>query len=201
MAGRYQLKRRAERQEATRQRIVAAAVDLHTTVGPLHTTDSAIAERAGVTRVTFYRHFPTDVSLFQACTAHGLALWPLPDSAAWSRIADPATRLRAALRELYAYYAIAGDGLVVILRDLPSMPAELWVSPNRTEMLRAMVPVLTRGWGARGRQVSVGRAAIEHALSVFTWQSLVRRGGLADGEAVDVLVALVSRAYGRPCTG
>lgn len=69
------------------------------------------------------------------------------------------------------------------------------------QVLRTMVPVLARGWGARGRQASVGRAAIEHALSVFTWQSLVRRGGLNDDEAVDLLVALVSRAYGRPCAG
>ncbi|MGH7687895.1 MAG: TetR/AcrR family transcriptional regulator [Candidatus Dormibacteria bacterium] len=201
MAGRYQLKLRAERQEETRQRIVAAAVALHTSVGPLHTTDSAIAERAGITRVTFYRHFPTDVALFQACTSHGLACWPLPDSAAWAHIADPAARLGTALRELYAYYAIAGDGLVVLLRDLPLMRAELRVSPNRTEVLRAMVPGLARGWGARGRRVSVGRASIEHALSVFTWQSLVRHGGLDDDEAVDALVALVERAYGRPCSG
>ena len=195
MAKRYELKRRAERQEETRQRIVEAAVALHTTVGPLRTTDAAIAERAAVTRVTFYRHFPDDVSLFKACTTHGLVRWPLPDAAAWARIGDPAERLRSALLELYAYYRVAGDGLVVILRDLPRMRPELRVSPNRTEVLRAMVPVLARGWGARGRQASVGRAAVEHGLSVFTWDSLVRRGGLSDGEAVSLLVTLVVAAY------
>ena len=196
MAKRYELKRRAERQEETRQRIVEAAVALHTTVGPLRTTDAAIAERAGVTRVTFYRHFPDDVSLFTACTTHGLVRWPLPDAAAWARVSDPAERLRSALLELYAYYDVAGDGLVVILRDLPRIRSELRVSPNRTEVLRAMVPVLARGWGARGRQASVGRAAIEHALSVFTWDSLVRRGGLSDDEAVSLLVTLVVAAFG-----
>lgn len=199
MAKRYELKRRAVRQEETRQRIVEAAVALHTTVGPLHTTDAAIAERAGVTRVTFYRHFPDDVSLFTACTTHGLIRWPLPDAAAWSRIDDPGERLRSALRELYAYYGVAGDGLVVILRDLPRMPSELRVSPNRTEVLRAMVPVLARGWGARGRRATVGRAAIEHALSVFTWDSLVQRGGLTDEEAVELLARMVATAHG--CDG
>lgn len=199
MAKRYQLKLRAERQEETRQRIVEAAVALHTTVGPLQTTDAAIAERAGVTRVTFYRHFPDDVSLFRACTGHGMLRWPLPDASAWSRIEDPALRLSTALRELYAYYAVAGDGLVVILRDLPRMRPELRVSPNRTEVLDAMLPVLARGWGARGRRTVIGRAAIEHALSVFTWQSLVRRCELTDGEAVALLVEMVRRAYGLPC--
>ena len=197
MAKRYQLKRRAERQEETRQRIVEAAVTLHTGIGPLRTTDAAIAERAGVTRVTFYRHFPDEVALFTACTAHGLARWPLPDAAAWSRIEDPAQRLRTALLELYDYYGVAGDGLAVILRDLPRMRPELRVSPNRTEVLNAMLPVLAKGWGARGRRVAVGRAAIEHALSVFTWQSLIRHGGLSDDEAVDLLVSLALVAFGR----
>ena len=197
MAKRYELKRRAERQEETRQRIVDAAVALHTSVGPLRTTDAAIAASAGVTRVTFYRHFPDDVSLFKACTTHGLVRWPLPDAVAWARVSDPAQRLRVALLELYEYYRVAGDGLVVILRDLPRMRPELRVSPNRTEVLRAMVPVLARGWVARGRQAIVGGAAIEHALSVFTWDSLVRRGGLNDDEAVTLLVSFVEAAYSR----
>ena len=37
MARSYQLKKRAERQEETRRRIVEAAVDLHGTVGPART--------------------------------------------------------------------------------------------------------------------------------------------------------------------
>jgi AcrR family transcriptional regulator len=48
----YRLGRRAERQAQTRQRIVEAAVDLHATVGPATTSVSAIAERAGVQRLT-----------------------------------------------------------------------------------------------------------------------------------------------------
>ena len=54
----YELKRRAERQQQTRQRIVEAAVALHTAVGPARTTVQAIAHQAGVTRPTVYAHFP-----------------------------------------------------------------------------------------------------------------------------------------------
>ena len=58
MPRKYELRRRAERQEETRRRIVQATVELHEAVGPSKTTISAIAERAGVDRSTVYRHFP-----------------------------------------------------------------------------------------------------------------------------------------------
>src|SRR5215211_6472596 len=54
MARKYELKKRAERRGETRRRIVQAAVDLHTTVGPAKTSTAAIAERAGVQRHTVY---------------------------------------------------------------------------------------------------------------------------------------------------
>lgn len=196
MAKRYELKRRAERRQQTRQRIIDAAVELHTSVGPLRTTDSAIAERAGVTRVTFYRHFPDEVSLFRACSAHGLALWPPPDPARWARIDDPRQRLDIALRELYRYYNTCGPGLAVIRRDVPLMRPELVnVSPSRREVFEQMAPVLATGWGVRGRRAAVGRACVEHAIAVTTWESLVQRGGLADDEATSLLEQMVSSAY------
>ena len=52
------MKRRAERQKETRRRITEAAVELHKSVGPARTTVSAIAEKAGVQRHTYYAHFP-----------------------------------------------------------------------------------------------------------------------------------------------
>src|SRR3954469_15733070 len=67
---RYELKERARRQEETRQRIVDATVALHREVGPARTTVAEVARRAGVGRVTVYNHFPDDVSLLAACSAH-----------------------------------------------------------------------------------------------------------------------------------
>src|SRR3954468_8634505 len=66
----YTKRRRAELEEETRRRITAATVELHREVGPARTTISAIAERAGVERLTVYRHFPDDRSMFEACTSH-----------------------------------------------------------------------------------------------------------------------------------
>ncbi|HEX2449681.1 MAG TPA: TetR/AcrR family transcriptional regulator [Gemmatimonadales bacterium] len=44
--------------EATRQRLLRAALELFTTTGFRATTTPAIAERAGVAEGTIYRHFP-----------------------------------------------------------------------------------------------------------------------------------------------
>src|SRR5262245_28560301 len=98
MARVYRLRARAERQDQTRQRIVEAAVALHTSVGPAQTTVSAIAERAGVQRHTFYRHFPDERSLFYACSGMWYERHPLPDLSALADISDAEGRLRTGLQ-------------------------------------------------------------------------------------------------------
>ena len=95
MARKYELKARAERQEETRRRIVEAAIDLHRTLGPAHTSFSAIAERAGVQRHTLYRHFPDERAMGLACSGLYSERNPLPDPAPWWQIEDPEARLRA----------------------------------------------------------------------------------------------------------
>jgi AcrR family transcriptional regulator len=97
LARTYTLKKRAEQQAQTRQRIVEAAIDLHGTVGPANTTFSMIAERAGVQRHTLYAHFPDERSLLQACSGLHGERHPMPDAAAWRDIPDPRQRLTASL--------------------------------------------------------------------------------------------------------
>src|ERR687886_2593455 len=97
----YQQKRRAEQQAETRRRIVEAMVALHGEVGPARTTIKAIAERAGVERLTVYRHFADEGEIFAACSAHFQTEMPPPDPAAWAGVTDPAERLRAALLAFY----------------------------------------------------------------------------------------------------
>ena len=100
MSRKYELKRRAERQSETRHRIVAATVELHTSVGPARTTISAIADRAGVQRHTVYAHFPDEQSALQGVLdALARASSVCRTAAAGSDIADPARRLRTALPE------------------------------------------------------------------------------------------------------
>src|SRR6476620_6177725 len=80
----YRMRRRAEHVDETTRRITEAAVKLHTTVGPSKASIAAIAEEAGVTRLTVYRHFGDAEAVFMACMAHHASLYPWPVSSAWS---------------------------------------------------------------------------------------------------------------------
>jgi AcrR family transcriptional regulator len=186
MNRRYELKERARRQEQTRRRIVEAAVELHTSVGPARTTISGIAERAGVERHTVYAHFPDDRILFEACSAHWAARHPLPEPAAIAEIGDPVRRLRRALGEMYAWYEPVEDDLALFARDASVVPAE--VLARRAAHMASVADAVSRGWPRR----KPVRAAIGHALEFETWRSLVRRQGLSQAQAVDAMAHFVS---------
>lgn len=190
----YRLKARAKAQEATRERIVKAAVALHEELGPGRTPISAIAERAGVTRVTFYRHFPDEASVFAACTSHWEARHPLPDRAAWGDIADPVERVRAAVLALYRYYAANAGLLGKGARDAPDTPAlQVAMAPFLAE-IAGMGEGLIAGFGQRP---PAGLAAtIRHAVEFETWALLDRQG--LDTAAK---VALVTRWTGCAAKG
>ncbi len=66
----YEKQRRAELEAETRLRIAEAAVSCTERSGPSRTSISSIAERAGVSRSTVYRHFRDEAALFTACSAH-----------------------------------------------------------------------------------------------------------------------------------
>src|SRR3954451_11698914 len=99
----YKMKRRAEQEAQTKQRITESAVELHGTLGPARTSMKAVAEHAGVPRSTVYRHFADEEALFGACSAHWAMENPPPDVSQWIQIGDPAERLHTALDELYAF--------------------------------------------------------------------------------------------------
>ena len=189
----YELKRRAERQEETRRRIVQAAVELHSTVGPSRASVKAVAERAGVTRPTVYAHFPDDRALFEACSGHVRETVPPPDPAAWGDVADPAERVEAALGELYAYYERLEPLLENVQRDASVMPVVAEMNGYRVRYLEGVRDGLAGAWPARGRAKTRLRRAIGHALQFGTWQSL-RGQGCRTAEAVDLMVAFVRAA-------
>jgi AcrR family transcriptional regulator len=100
----YELRARAAAMDQTRARITSAAIELHGSIGPVATTMSAVAERAGVTRATLYRHFPNEDVLFRACSAEWRGANPAPDPDLWATISDPYDRIAVALPALYGWY-------------------------------------------------------------------------------------------------
>jgi AcrR family transcriptional regulator len=186
----YRKRKRADQEQATRERITEATVALHTTVGPAHTTVKAIAERAGVQRATVYRHFPDEQALYDACSAHYYARHPMPDPGAWAAIADPGERLRRALADLYAFYADAEAMLFNSFRDVEALPES-----TREAYLGYMAAVQALLLEGRPRRKLLA-AALAHATGFPTWHSLVREQGLRQADAVALMAALVASAGG-----
>jgi AcrR family transcriptional regulator len=194
MARKYELRQRAESLAATRARIVSATVELHDSLGPARTTISAIAERAGVQRLTVYRHFPDERSLFEACSGHWAAQNPFPDPATWAAVDDPEERLRSALGEIYAFFRTTEGMTGNLLRDLPDSLVLQEVAEPFVQYWDGVRGVLANGWKTRGRKRRLLQAVIGHAIAFDTWRSLTQREGLADDEAADAMVRLARAA-------
>ena len=191
------MRRRAEQVDETRERITEATVRLHTTVGPAHTSIAAVAEEAGVTRLTVYRHFADLDALFVACRAHWVAHNPPPDAGAWLEIADLEDRARRAFGELYGWYRDHADELYPIYRDAQAMPlsAQQATAADNRQLAGHLGSVSERD----GRLLS---AVAGHLVDFWTWRSLAVQQGLDDRAAVStavrLLMAMVDGTRNRP---
>jgi AcrR family transcriptional regulator len=188
----YDLGQRAQGQAETRERIVGGALALYAAIGPARTTISAIAESAGVQRLTVYRHFPDDRALYQACWERWTGEHPPPDPAPWGAIEDPSERLRSALGATYAWFGSAGEVLAHLQVDLPHLPVLAEIAAPLERYRSSAQEILERGWEARGERRERLSAVIGHALEFETWRSLARApaGGLADERIAELMVRL-----------
>jgi len=189
MSRRYTLGKRAEQQAETRRRIVEAAIDLHTEVGPARTTISMVAERAGVQRHTFYAHFPDDRSLLMACSGLAMERDPFPAAEAWNDIGDRRARLTAGLEAIYAYYERNAQLTASVLRDAETSPLVGEIMGQRMGPLFAET-IAVLGDGMTEPQ----RALLQVAISYFTWRTLSRDGGLTRAAAVETMAAALVAA-------
>jgi AcrR family transcriptional regulator len=191
-ARKYQMNKRAEQVDTTRQRIVDAAVALHGSVGPARTTISGVAEQAGVTRLTVYRHFADDEALFSACSSHWLSQQQLPDPATWSELTDPLERLHAGLTDLYRFYRDGEPMLRRIYGDWAALPVR-----HRTDLQKRdsffrdqLLEAFPDPGSARLR------AVVAHAVSFWTWRSLCHDNGLSNPDAVHAMADLAAMTAG-----
>jgi AcrR family transcriptional regulator len=186
------MRKRAEDVAETRLRIVEAAVRLHGTIGPAATTISALADEAGVTRLTVYRHFPDDSALFGACSQHWAAAQNFPDPEAWRRIDDPTRRLQRGLADLYRFYREAEPMMTNVNRDRAALPTEVRERNMATDA--RYVDTLLQPFASRGTRQHRLRGVLGHAVSFWTWRSLCLENGLTNREAVQAMTALVLSA-------
>lgn len=187
----YEMRQRAKDQERTREKIVAATADLHGSVGPRNTTISAVAEKAGVQRLTVYRHFPTDESLFLACSSHWLDENPPPDIEDWETEEDAERRTAEALRALYDYYRRTSSMWRLVYRDIGEVPAMQEPLDAFHDYLGAIRDDLVAHWQPRGRKSRFLKTTIEHLLSFGTWDALDRQR-MTDGQMVELGIRWVA---------
>ena len=179
----YELKARAESQQATRARIAAAASSLHEEVGVAKTTVADIARRAGVQRLTVYNHFPDLEALLPACSAHWLAEHPLPDLGPALALEDPAERLRAALALLYGWYRENARMQRQLQGDRATVPElDAWMAQSVDRRFAELANALAAGFN---------RPLVAVALSFWTWERLDREG-LDDDAAAELMAGVVS---------
>jgi AcrR family transcriptional regulator len=184
---RYTLKERAKSQAETRQRIVEATMALHEEIGPRATTISAIAARAGVQRLTVYRHFPDENAVFQACTSHWLSLNPPPGSKAWEGAGGPAAQRAAALGAFHDYYARTRAMWSAAHRDVADVPALQEPMAQFTAYLGGVADALGADLGP------LGRASLHHGLAFPTWTALEAQG-LDEERKRDLVLAWIEGA-------
>lgn len=186
------LRVRALRQSQTRQRITQAAMELHQQHGPLSTTITEIAQRAGVERLTVYRHFPDEASLHQACQQHFFASHPLPNLALWREVSTFPNRLAVGLSELYEYWQQTHEMFSSVLRDHEVDPERsgagvvMFMSHARNALLG--------GQDIIGHHSEMLSAAVGHAVHFHTWRSLVIDQGLSKADAAKMMCDMIIRA-------
>ncbi len=192
----YRMDKRAQDVASTRQDIVEAAVRLHGSVGPAATSVSAVAQEAGVTRLTVYRHFPDAEALFAACSAHWGSGQTYPDVPAWLQVSDPVERLHVGLTDLYRFYGDGEPMLTLVHRDREAVPATIRARNDAAAVAQreALLAAFTTVRGARRRRL---QAVLGHAVSFWTWRSLCVDEKLTRREAVDAMTTLALATAGK----
>ena len=189
----YELKERAESQQRTRQRIAKAAAELHEQVGPAGTTVAEIARRAGVSRLTVYKHFPDNAALYPACAAHHIAENPLPDFDAALAPENPVDRVRSLLTTVYAdWYRGWGRMMRNLQRDRGSDPVlDAYMRDSSDAGLARLADAATAGFELEAGSVTRVRSLVRVALDFWTWDRLEAEG-LSDRQKAELMTEAIA---------
>jgi AcrR family transcriptional regulator len=173
----------ATRSERTRQRLTEVALALFARDGYDQTTVAQIAEAAGVTQMTFFRHFPAKERLllddpYDPLMAKAVAAQPAS--------LDPLTRVvRGARAAWHSIPAPEGDLVrerVRIAASTPSLRAAMW--RNTAESERVIVEQLVAS-GTAPLPARIAAAATMAALTAALLEWSLDEEGSELGAAID----------------
>lgn len=186
----YKKTLRAEQQDETRDRIVNATVELHESLGPAHTSIKAIAEKAGVQRLTVYRHFPDEASLFQACTSRYLGQHPPPDMGDWAAIQNASERSQTALLAFYRYYRSTERMWSVAYRDLEKVDALKLPMDQFQAYIDQVRDDLLASWNVKHENKKSLAITLHHCLRFSTWAAL-KSENLSDKKITNLVMGWI----------
>jgi AcrR family transcriptional regulator len=186
----YRKTLRAEQQDQTRERIVKATAALHESLGPANTSIKAIAEKAGVQRLTVYRHFPDETALFQACTSHYLGEHPPPNMADWASILDAGERSRTALLAFYRYYRSTEKMWGAAYRDYDKVKAMQAPMDQFHVYLDQVRDDLVASWNVKQADKKMLALTLRHCLRFSTWAAL-KDENLSDKKITDLVMTWI----------
>lgn len=188
---RYRMRARADAVAHTRDAIVAAARELHAERGLAATSWEDIAERAGVSTATVYRHFPSTSELVPACARTVFDLIQPPTleqaSATFGALDQAADRFDQLVRYSCHCYTAGAGWLHAAHRERDfsgELDAALCIIE---ESLRVLVTA------AAGRRLPKADHAVLFVLCDFPlWWSLTVTG--LSARAVEEALARLARA-------
>jgi AcrR family transcriptional regulator len=189
----YNNETRLQQRAQLRQRIAAAAAELHAEKGALGTSYAEIAGRAGVSLPTVYKHFPTQVELMGACTGHVAQCappLPLAEILAAPTLAACAGACVDAMDRMHAHFepwrVWREHRLVPVLGDI--------LGEQRRELTALLAQVLKRHLGPdAARELP---AVWESLLDFELWHRLTREHRLSRATVRRTLVQLLLAAAG-----
>lgn len=189
----YNNETRLQQQAELKERIAAATAELHAEKGALATSYAQIAQRAGVSLPTVYKHFPTQVQLMAACTGH---------------VAGRAPRLPAQEILQAPSLRAAAEALVAAM-DLLHVHFEPWKAWREHQLIPALGDIANRQREqltfviaqVLARQLGPGEhrdlAAIWESLVDFElWHRMVREHKLSRAAVRRTLVQLLLAVAG-----
>ena len=179
--------------EETRARVQRAVAELFDSGGGAESiTFKAVAERAGVTEMTVYRHFPSRQELLQG-------LWEYLNRQMGPQIDMPAgiAQLREQHRSLYAGFDRIPTQITASIGTPQGREMRRALNKKRRKAFLAIAEEVARGLPA-AKRLHVA-AVLQLLHSAYAWDSLREQWGLSGEEAgeatlwaIDALIASLS---------
>lgn len=189
----YNNQTRQQQQEQLKQRIAESAARLHAERGVLATSYAEIAQAAGVSLPTIYKHFPDLDQLVRACSGHVAMNAPAFPSAEILAAADLRTAAQALVDEtdrLHAYFEPWKSWREANRIPVIAQGAE----QQRLQMVELCEAIMARhGIAGPHREMA---AVWESLLDFELWHRLVRGHGLPRASVRAHILSLVLAVIG-----